>query len=186
MIVVGKPPRYNQDEMKSKDLIAQLQEIDPDGETEVFVGGDDIYFAEVLPWYWDGRPARLVRNEDKKPYYHIDGFIYGETPNGKKIRLNTMSMGDVLFHNPDAETQVLGTDHNGENAKMVERIREDNRRLLEHCKDNSISYEGTSLFDAIEMMTTMARGDLLRATTDNERARLNSRIAVLEELYNWS
>ncbi len=35
--------------MKTKDLIERLKEADPEGETEVVVGGTDIYFVESLP-----------------------------------------------------------------------------------------------------------------------------------------
>ena len=47
--------------MKSKELICQLQKLDPEGNCEVF-GDGDIYYLEKLPWYYDGKPGILIRD----------------------------------------------------------------------------------------------------------------------------
>ena len=59
--------------MKTKELIKELQELDPTGETEVVCGCGDIYFVEELPAYYDGRLGVLIKDESKKPYYHVKG-----------------------------------------------------------------------------------------------------------------
>jgi hypothetical protein len=83
--------------MKSKELIKQLQELDPTGETEVVVGCQDIWFADRLPFYYDGTPRLLLHDESKKPYYSIIG--YKPMSEGYKIKLHTMSPEDIFMDN---------------------------------------------------------------------------------------
>ena len=42
--------------MKTADLIRRLQEADPTGELECVAGGEDVYFVQRLPMYYDGWP----------------------------------------------------------------------------------------------------------------------------------
>lgn len=68
--------------MKVSKLIATLQELDPTGEVEVVVGGDDITHADRTPGYHDGcyevllqysvfsakrKELKLQREANKKP-----------------------------------------------------------------------------------------------------------------------
>jgi hypothetical protein len=81
--------------MKSKELIKQLQKLDPEGNCEVF-GDGDIYFCDRLPWYYDGKPGILIRDESKKPYYHVAGMRQIKPEDGDKIYIYTMTLDDVV------------------------------------------------------------------------------------------
>ena len=80
--------------MKTKELIRQLQELDPEGNCEVF-GDGDIYFLEKLPWYYDGKPGILIRDESKKPYYDIVGMREITPADGNKIYIKCMGLEDL-------------------------------------------------------------------------------------------
>lgn len=82
--------------MKTKELIRQLQEIDPEGEAEVVVGRSDIYFLEKEAIFYDGLPTILIRDEKKRPNWDIIGFKAGCT--GTKIMIKTFDFEDVLWN----------------------------------------------------------------------------------------
>lgn len=83
--------------MKNKELIALLQQEDP--ELEVCVGSRDIYFIERLPAYYDGCLQRLIIDERKKPNYSIAGVKI--MVSGDKLTLHTVSVEDVVYSHPD-------------------------------------------------------------------------------------
>ena len=85
--------------MKSRDLIAELQKLDPEGDIEVCVNNVDVYFCSLEAAFWDGSLQVLTRDESKKPYYSITGARY--VNKGSKIVLHPMSVRDVLWDNPD-------------------------------------------------------------------------------------
>jgi hypothetical protein len=86
--------------MKTRDLIAALQAQDPSGNLECYVGGDDIYFVTRQPFYYDGRPARIVHDEALRgKAYSIVG---AEIPqSGEKVRIVTLDLEAMIFENPD-------------------------------------------------------------------------------------
>lgn len=104
--------------MKTKELIRILQELDPSGEVEVNAGGGDIYSAETLPAYWDGALNVLIRDPSKSPYYDVIGME--EIRGGDKIRLNIMSLDDVIFDDEDDKGIYKGSENF---QKMVEHYR---------------------------------------------------------------
>lgn len=92
--------------MKSKDIIAKLQELDPSGEIEVFVDNMDIFTIHKDFSCWDGCPTLLLRDESKKPYYDIIGWNKtGNIPEGMKINFRILNEYDILLNNPDAIEQ---------------------------------------------------------------------------------
>lgn len=106
--------------MKSKDIIAKLQELDPSGEIEVFVDNMDIFYLNRDLSYWDGRPTLLLRDESKKPYYDIVGFNRtGMIPQGLKINIKVLSPFDILLNDPEAVAQ-----YNGEPDLTYEKFRQ--------------------------------------------------------------
>jgi hypothetical protein len=84
--------------MKTKDLIAALQDADPTGEVEVCVGNQDIYFVEQLPAYYDGRLQTLI--VDNSPNPRINGVKVHSS--GNKVQIHIMGVEDVLLDDPDA------------------------------------------------------------------------------------
>ena len=72
--------------MKTKELIAELQKIDPTGENEVCVENKDIHFVEAMEAYCDGRLQRLIRDPDENYYNVIGGKVIAQ---GSKIKINT-------------------------------------------------------------------------------------------------
>jgi hypothetical protein len=87
--------------MKSKELIKQLQELDPTGEIEVGCGNHDIWYAERMPAYYDGRFQLLLRDPKLTgKCFDIIGARY--VSRGDKIKLVSMGVADVLWDNPDA------------------------------------------------------------------------------------
>ena len=98
--------------MKTKDLIAELQEADPSGELEVCVENIDIFTVTTEPAYWDGRLQLLMRDPAKKPYFDVVGGRY--VSSGHKVVISPMSITDVLWDNPEAEIDYGGLGANAE------------------------------------------------------------------------
>jgi hypothetical protein len=90
--------------MTTKELIQRLQEEDPEGNTEVVVGGEPIHWIENLPAYYDGRCGSLILDHSKDPYYNIVGYRVRES--GRKVRLGTVDLEDVLYDNPNATVDL--------------------------------------------------------------------------------
>ena len=86
--------------MKSKELIRQLQEIDPTGEMEVTCGKADIYFLSTEPGYYDGCAHILKRDPELegKSYSVIGVEICS---GGTFIILNSMNAWDAIMNDPD-------------------------------------------------------------------------------------
>lgn len=91
LVTFGTPNtnRVNVWSMKTKELIAQLQECDPSGEEEVSVGNHDIHFVEREPAYYDGCLQVLKRNERTDCYNVVGAEIRGQ---GQKIVIHTLSI----------------------------------------------------------------------------------------------
>lgn len=118
--------------MKTKDLIAMLQKEDPSGEVEVCVNNHDIYFAEMMEAYWDGKLQLIVRDESKKPYYHIVGAKVVAT--GAKIKLHTMGVEDIIENDPDIPVDLSDLEKHspysyGDWKKRVEDWRKETKRI---------------------------------------------------------
>jgi hypothetical protein len=82
--------------MKSKELIAYLQEVDPTGETEVFIeGAVDFFKPYTTEMYWDGCAFKMNPKYDSYP----ESFTV--LSEGKKIVLESFSFEDALIDNPE-------------------------------------------------------------------------------------
>jgi hypothetical protein len=81
--------------MKTRELIRQLQEVDPSGETECCVDNHDIFFVERQFAFYDGALEILVRDPARQPYYDVVGGIIRRT--GEKIRIHVLSLEDAIF-----------------------------------------------------------------------------------------
>lgn len=112
--------------MKTKELIAQLKRLDPDGESEVTVEGDAILFADLIPGYYDGPYDVLLKDKQ--------GYVTGlkVTAKGMELRIRTQTWEDVLWDNPDAILVVDDSVVHGkeEYAKRMEAKREEIRAEL--------------------------------------------------------
>lgn len=115
--------------MKTKELIRRLQEEDPSGEAEVVVGGEDIYFVEAMPAYYDGRPTLLVHDEAlRDKAWSIVGL---HVPAGgvKKLRIVTVSAEDVFLSNPEAPV-TYGDDGARRDEPQFEKLRAEMRNVI--------------------------------------------------------
>ena len=110
--------------MKTKDLIAALQENDPSGEIECCVGNADIHFVNVEPAYYDGRLQVLERDHSKDPYYNIVGAK--RTSKGSKVVLHVYSIEDYISDNPE-DARIDYSECHGE--AMVAHYRESDERV---------------------------------------------------------
>jgi hypothetical protein len=125
--------------MKSKELIRQLQEYDPTGETEVCIHNADIHYISVEPAYWDGRLQVLVRDKSKEPYFSIVGAKY--VTKGDKICLNPMSIQDLIGCEQDGvkmdiDYSALGEPRATELKQAHEKTREIHRDIDLRCEMN--------------------------------------------------
>lgn len=111
------------EEVKTKELIKQLQEADPTGEVEVTVGNTDIHFVDALPSYYDGCQQILIRDEKNKDSYNIIGGKVRS--NGCKVMLRLHSIKDAIFDNPKLPVDYsdLGFFYNGSYKKDHDRMR---------------------------------------------------------------
>lgn len=108
--------------MKSKELIRQLIENDPSGETEVCVGNVDIHFVSCEPAYYDGSLQVLIRDETN-PYYNITGAKYKRK--GNKVQIHTLSISDVVIDNVNCviDYSELPTDQAERTKKSHEELK---------------------------------------------------------------
>ena len=104
--------------MKTKELIKQLQEADPTGETECCVDNKDIFFVDCEPSYWDGCLQILKRDHTSK-HYNVIGARY--TTKGHKISIVTLSIEDAISEDPDLSIEYEGF---FDGCKTMERYQE--------------------------------------------------------------
>lgn len=108
--------------MKSKDLIKYLQQNDPDGDAEVYAGGQPIdYVDDPMPWWYDGR-AMLM---EKDVYGKVSYVGWGK--NFKKLHLVGFDLENFLMDNPEFPIDLSGiTQHSDINnfKEMIEKYRE--------------------------------------------------------------
>lgn len=84
--------------MKTKELIKQLNEADPEGNSEVNIhGSGDIFHCESLPGYYDGCYEILIRNKGKEPFYNLEGIMF--TKEGSKVIIKAYDFKDGLWDN---------------------------------------------------------------------------------------
>lgn len=84
--------------MKTKDLIKELQELDPSGELQV----DGILEVDLLPGYWDG-PC----------YYKDEDGNFVIDYNNEKIVLYHLYFDDFFWNNDKSKLKVLDEVHIG-------------------------------------------------------------------------
>jgi hypothetical protein len=146
--------------MKTKDLIAELQEADPSGEIEVCVNNVDIFTVTTGPAYYDGRLQVLTRDPAKKPYFDIVGGKY--VTSGSKVVIETMSITDVLWDNPDAEIDYGGL---GANA---ERYRKTDDETRQASRDVELKVELDAFYRWVKRKTEEIRpgGEDCRSSSD--------------------
>lgn len=87
--------------MKTKELIRELQQIDPSGNQEVVIGTEAIHFVQKVPAYYDGCYTTLIRDSELG---HI--IVAGIKSVGDKIDIKSMHWKDVLCDNPDAKIEA--------------------------------------------------------------------------------
>ena len=117
--------------MTTAELIKKLQEEDPSGELQVVVGNIPIYTVDNVEAYWDGRLQMLIQDHNRDPYYNIVG--YKVTSQGRKVRLHTMDLDDVMLDNPDIPVYLeeLGEHFHPEWEERVRKTREESKRIHE-------------------------------------------------------
>jgi len=122
--------------MKVRELIRQLQELDPTGEIEVIGWAGDIYFAERMSDYYDGHPLLLIRDDSLKPYYDIVGMQIGSPTGEDKIVLHEMDLKDVLLDNPDLKVIInTGSSHSNDRyQKMVDEARAEMKAIIDRVE----------------------------------------------------
>lgn len=75
-------------DMKTKQLIRLLNEVDPSGEAYVCIDRKPIYFIELKEGYWDGSYNYLE--------YKNKQFTWVESTEGNKIDIHTMNLFDFV------------------------------------------------------------------------------------------
>lgn len=92
--------------MKTKTLIAKLQELDPSGEIEVCVGNVDIHFLSREGAYYDGALQVLKRDPALEgKCFNIIGAELRQV--GEKIQVHTLSIRDLFWDLPDAPVEFV-------------------------------------------------------------------------------
>jgi hypothetical protein len=144
--------------MKTKELIKQLQELDPTGETEVSCGNHDIWIVEMLPAYYDGRLQLLIRDPELTgKCFDIIGAKY--VSKGQKIKLTSMGVTDVLWDNPDAIVEYPAGD---------ERYRESDDATRQASRDVELKVEMDAFYRWVKRHADIIRsgGDDCRVASD--------------------
>ena len=84
--------------MKTKELIKQLQELDPEGNIDCCVDNQDIYLLGIEPAYYDGCQQILIR-DPKNPYYNV--ISAKVTSKGNKLNISPLSIKSAIWENSD-------------------------------------------------------------------------------------
>lgn len=107
--------------MQSKELIRQLQELDPTGETQVSIGNCDIWHVTMEPAYYDGRLHVIDFDENHRP-------IRGRrVTSGSKIVLDPISIQDAIEYYED-ENKFVVEYADDEERKRYEYIDRESKR----------------------------------------------------------
>jgi len=77
--------------MTTKELIEQLQKLDPSGSLEVTIGKSPIKDVEVYPCYYDGAQVSILRDEQKK----IIGWKWNRS--GSHIMIRNIDIDDLAW-----------------------------------------------------------------------------------------
>jgi len=106
--------------MKTKELIKELNEIDPSGNLEVTVGKIPIHFVERLPSYYDGKLQILMHDPKKAPYYDICGGVI--TDKGQHVCIHMLSIQDAIYEDPELKVilDLSSPERNAEYRDTVE------------------------------------------------------------------
>lgn len=114
--------------MKTKDLIAALQEADPTGEVECCVGNADIHCVYQEAAYWDGCLQVLIHDPAKKPYYDIIGGKY--VASGNKVVIRPLSISDAIFNDENLPVYYEG---------MSEQKQQDYQKMVQDRRNQTKS-----------------------------------------------
>lgn len=78
--------------MKTKELIEELNKLDPEGNCEINFGGAITHLIR-LPWYYDGKYSILIKNDDGD----VIGMREATAEDGDKINVHTMTVDDLGY-----------------------------------------------------------------------------------------
>ncbi len=113
--------------MKTKELIARLNELDPAGEQDVFVGNADILYLEAMPAYYDGA-AHLITRRSETGYPEAMKI----KREGNKIVLKSFSIDDFLLDDPNGPIDL--TEASDYNKNEIKKWREESEKLNEDIR----------------------------------------------------
>jgi len=117
--------------MKTSDLIRRLQEADPTGELECVAGGEDVYFVQRLPMYYDGLPILLVHDPAKRDReWSIVGLKVPDS--GEKVCINTLGVSEVFLDQPDTPVEYEGDPNRQRTQDRIEKARAEAKALQEN------------------------------------------------------
>lgn len=116
--------------MKTKELIRQLQKVDPSGEEEVCVANMDILTVDSLPAYYDGPAQVLIRDSEDK----IIGGRYKRS--GIKVQIFSAAFVDMISNEGAFEVDYseLNPDQAAVTRKVHDDLREWYKRLEVRCE----------------------------------------------------
>lgn len=78
--------------MRTKELIEELNKLDPEGNCEVNFGGAITHLMR-LPWYYDGACSILIKNDEND----IIGMRQATERDGDKINIHTITVDDLGY-----------------------------------------------------------------------------------------
>lgn len=130
--------------MKSKELIEELQKLDPSGEIEVVVGGEAIYFVDHQPGYYDGAYEVLTRDPSKK-CFNITKIK--RTRQGSKLKIRTFSAENLIWDGFDIQSGgkvEIDNSEFGPYPNYYDKIDEDTRQEVKEVM-KTINVDNTKL-----------------------------------------
>lgn len=127
--------------MKTKDLIRLLQEIDPDGECDVCISGEELHNTDILyvdrvECFKDGYAETFVRDPQLGD---VVGAYIGTGPD--KVRLHTLALRDFMIFFDQPTLPVLVKCGNPQSQRRIEEFvamwRDETRELRKELYDES-------------------------------------------------
>jgi hypothetical protein len=127
--------------MKTKELIAILQKLDPTGEVDCTVDNVPIDWIERIPAYYDGKLQRLIFNEKEEKI----GMKFCTV--GSKIKIHTYDFEDLIADKPEAIMDISELNNNDSIIELIEKYRKESKEIWEQIKQGRLNDELNKLKD---------------------------------------
>lgn len=144
--------RYN---MRTSELIKELQTLDPNDECVICVSNHPVSDVGRMPWYYDGRVEFIERDHKNIP------TKAGYPNHGSKIKIYFDTLEDALIDNPDVELDLSGITYQDKvevrYMENIEKWKEEGHEFQEWKKTDLLADESRKNFRKLPKISLRTR-----------------------------